>query len=849
MFRIVPDQLKLHRGLVRCGHCREVFDGVLHQVEPPPAKAAPPAPAAPSTPVESSSPAAAPTGQHDVHEEATHESGVAHAEPTIGETAAAAAAAAAAALAAKHAAHTESTPVEHEERHAIEASHADIDEQAVEQAPHDTPEFEGRDLSHPHDAVPAEHDAATDEARHSIEASHLSADEEQITGSHDEGVTQGLHGSPEHDAPAHEEASHESHHAGEHEAADGADDAVAAHHPAGEAEHHETVEAAEGAHHEAAEAAEQAAGEAAEHEGHPDVAHDAAEAAEFAQAALPEEPASFEHEAHDEHAGQHAPASHDEAHADAAAHAEAPAPAVPPEFVEHPEHFADSLGRTEPRLAPDFDTDADAFEAGRGDAEGRKPAPATPPEWDETFGELPPGAPSGPFAPRVDFSHEAPEPEHIATPLGATPPTPVIDSPDFGEVPVPGTHIDDLAREEAAAHAPVDEHGDATTHTASDEAEAHTSSDHDAFAEHATHGVAQDHDGATHEGVHAQDTFHADAQSEPLEHHEDTAAHESHASHDVHEGHEAHEAHDFGDAGAFAGAEAAQSAFSGAHDDHEAAEQAQLHDTNGVEPRTGELDDLQHGTVPHYGHDDEVIDVEPTSSTPNYGANHHTDPWAPPADTRMEPALSFAAATAAAGAGAAAAAEAATASPAFAPLAEDSGNDFRIRVEPHDTHAHELHPARRALGWIVALLLLVLLVAQLAWWQREPIMSRWPNSVATYHSVCAKLGCLVTPPRAIDQLQIESSTLTQSTVPNQFQLAMSLHNRAALALAWPSLEISLLDQNNQLVIRRVVAPGQYLPAGADLNGGLAADGHQAVNLQLTATGTAPANYKVLIFYP
>jgi hypothetical protein len=78
---------------------------------------------------------------------------------------------------------------------------------------------------------------------------------------------------------------------------------------------------------------------------------------------------------------------------------------------------------------------------------------------------------------------------------------------------------------------------------------------------------------------------------------------------------------------------------------------------------------------------------------------------------------------------------------------------------------------------------------------------------------------------------------------------MSLHNRASLALAWPSLEISLLDQSNQLVVRRVVTPGQYLAAGTDVNGGIAADGHQAINLRLTATGTSPSNYKVLIFYP
>ncbi|RKP48550.1 DUF3426 domain-containing protein [Pararobbsia silviterrae] len=247
----------------------------------------------------------------------------------------------------------------------------------------------------------------------------------------------------------------------------------------------------------------------------------------------------------------------------------------------------------------------------------------------------------------------------------------------------------------------------------------------------------------------------------------------------------------------------------------------------------------------HDGHDihDDVIDVEPSSTTPNYGATSQSDPWAAPSDARMDPALAFPVSST----GAAEAGE--DTEHVFAPLADEKNEDFRIRVEPHDEHVAELHPARRILGWIVALLLLVLLAAQLAWWQREPIMARWPNTVATYHSACAKLGCLVTPPRNIDQLQIETSTLAQSTAANQFDLSMSLHNRAGLALAWPSIEISLLDQQNQLAIRRVVTPAQYLPANVDVSAGIAADGHQPVNLRLTTTGTAPANYKVLIFYP
>ncbi|HEX5738645.1 MAG TPA: zinc-ribbon domain-containing protein, partial [Hydrogenophaga sp.] len=41
MFRVVPDQLKISDGWVRCGHCADVFDATLHlETWVPPASAA-----------------------------------------------------------------------------------------------------------------------------------------------------------------------------------------------------------------------------------------------------------------------------------------------------------------------------------------------------------------------------------------------------------------------------------------------------------------------------------------------------------------------------------------------------------------------------------------------------------------------------------------------------------------------------------------------------------------------------------------------------------------------------------------------------------------------------------------
>jgi predicted Zn finger-like uncharacterized protein len=42
MFKVVPDQLKISEGWVRCGHCADVFDAAAHlQADPPPSAAEP----------------------------------------------------------------------------------------------------------------------------------------------------------------------------------------------------------------------------------------------------------------------------------------------------------------------------------------------------------------------------------------------------------------------------------------------------------------------------------------------------------------------------------------------------------------------------------------------------------------------------------------------------------------------------------------------------------------------------------------------------------------------------------------------------------------------------------------
>jgi predicted Zn finger-like uncharacterized protein len=757
VFRIVPDQLKLHRGLVRCGHCREVFDGVLHQVEPPMRPPSAPTPAPVSAPApETVAPA---TSQASEIVEPETQAGE---EPVFPEA---------------HQHDAAETPIEAPAAQAHEAAQ-DTHESVAHEAPGET-----------QDVFPeAHHTAASEAAADAVSEAHEEVEHEHHEAPAEATLTEPQVGFPEaHEVSSGEEAS---------EASLAPSDEAVPEARAGVPLPPEVDLPSEAGARRAPSTPpdwdEEFPGDLPP--GVPsgpvaprlDFGHEAPEFAPVSEPldVLPPEPTFDE-------PGVHAPVGHGEEHDEkpietldfgTEAGAEAAEPREPAEHVEHAEPVEHAAEATEQVLAesePDLHAEvSDATE-------------------------------------REFVAHAAESAEHDARVAGDAP-APVAEDPDGGTGPLeepaletPAESLEEHAVETpaeslyeaplAAHHEPHDEAPLAAHHETLDAAELAV---HHETLDDAQHEAPAGIPGAAqHEHLAAE--AHAEAPHEHEHDHEQTLV-------------ESREAH---------------APFDGRQEP-----------TADYEEDDGTVEQFSHA---RFGHEDDVIDVEPTisSGSPHYGPTAQSDPWAQPPDSRVEPALVYTAP-------AIAAAAAASAGSAFAPLADDDRNDFRIRVEPHPEELGEhQHPARRVLGWIVALLLLVLLLAQLAWWQREPVMVRWPQTVNLYRETCAKLGCVVSPPHNIDQLQIETSALTQTTLPNQFELSMSVHNRAALALAWPNVEISLLDANQHVVIRRVVGPAQYLPAGTDLNAGLGADGHQPVRLLLTATGAAPANYSVLIFYP
>ena len=109
---------------------------------------------------------------------------------------------------------------------------------------------------------------------------------------------------------------------------------------------------------------------------------------------------------------------------------------------------------------------------------------------------------------------------------------------------------------------------------------------------------------------------------------------------------------------------------------------------------------------------------------------------------------------------------------------------------------------------------------------------------------CQAVDCVLEAPRRIDDVLVESSALTRAIGLDAFVLSVTLKSRSSLALALPSVDLSLTDGNGRLVARRALAPRDFgapnvIQPGAET----------ALQLMLNAGGARVAGYTVEIFYP
>lgn len=156
-------------------------------------------------------------------------------------------------------------------------------------------------------------------------------------------------------------------------------------------------------------------------------------------------------------------------------------------------------------------------------------------------------------------------------------------------------------------------------------------------------------------------------------------------------------------------------------------------------------------------------------------------------------------------------------------------------------------------GWIATLtvlLLMLILLAQATYLFRVELGARLPGIKPLLTEYCELLACTVALPQKSDLIIIESSELESDPDQNNvITLHALVHNRAPYTQAYPNIELTLTDLQDQIVARRVFRPADYLKTGEDEKTGLHANRDLDIKLRLDTTDLKPSGYRLFLFYP
>jgi len=151
-----------------------------------------------------------------------------------------------------------------------------------------------------------------------------------------------------------------------------------------------------------------------------------------------------------------------------------------------------------------------------------------------------------------------------------------------------------------------------------------------------------------------------------------------------------------------------------------------------------------------------------------------------------------------------------------------------------------------------ALLLAVVLLAQLAVALRADILARFPQTRPALSGLCQVFRCTVGWPERGDLLAVVGSELQALPGTSVFELTAVVRNRGNMTLALPWIELTLSDTLSRTVARKVFSPADYLageshPPGRML-AGIEAGADLTVRIAFEARGLNAAGFVVYPFY-
>lgn len=172
-------------------------------------------------------------------------------------------------------------------------------------------------------------------------------------------------------------------------------------------------------------------------------------------------------------------------------------------------------------------------------------------------------------------------------------------------------------------------------------------------------------------------------------------------------------------------------------------------------------------------------------------------------------------------------------------LTVDESLNIRLRRKPFSWPA-----------FAASMFLLLVLLGQTVYFMRTEIAALYPQTKPLLTQACHVLKCTVPLPQKIDLLTIDDSDMQEHlTYQNVLVFSSTLINHANFAQAYPNIELTLTNTEDEPVLRRTFKASEYLQTPSSAVTGIAAKEEMRIKLQLNTSDTPVAGYRVSLHYP
>ncbi len=146
--------------------------------------------------------------------------------------------------------------------------------------------------------------------------------------------------------------------------------------------------------------------------------------------------------------------------------------------------------------------------------------------------------------------------------------------------------------------------------------------------------------------------------------------------------------------------------------------------------------------------------------------------------------------------------------------------------------------------------LVLFAIGQMLFFLRGDIAKHWPKSKPSLAAICHTLGCKIPLPQRADLLALDDTELIKDETRNDvIQFNGVIINNAPYAQSFPSLELTLTDDQDMPVMRRKIAPSEYLNGlKTPLDEGIPGNDEIHVSIHLKTTDIAATGFRAFVGY-